>query len=216
MQGVAKYASSCCGASPTAYVINTTVGGKTFTLEGDNGRDMNIPLTVLEVYNVSRPRTLPCLCLCIGPRHLYHSLGATLPLSLSMPWSGLISIAGRRGRTRAPTCQPPSPQRVSKAARSHSTAKLGVTCQPTAKARPGAARNAAGRLRGTITAPPRRARRSCQPLNRAQFPITKVPPIRGCRHCCMGLRFILYYFHNLSPICVIDSSGGEESYWVEI
>ena len=68
MQGVAKYASSCCGASPTAYVINTTVGGKTFSLTGDNGKDMNIPLTVLEVYNVSTPgslRTLACLCLCL-------------------------------------------------------------------------------------------------------------------------------------------------------
>eukprot|EP01052_Picozoa_sp_SAG31_P042390 SAG31_NODE_6716_length_1913_cov_1.375413_1_plen_84_part_10 len=64
MQGVAKYASSCCGASPTAYVINTTVGGKTFSLTGDNGKEMNIPLTVLEVYNVSTPgslRTLPDL-----------------------------------------------------------------------------------------------------------------------------------------------------------
>eukprot|EP01046_Picozoa_sp_COSAG06_P109313 COSAG06_NODE_55773_length_288_cov_0.666667_1_plen_85_part_01 len=68
MQGVAKYASSCCGASPTAYVINTTVGGKTFSLTGDNGKEMNIPLTVLEVYNVSTPgslRTLPTLSLTL-------------------------------------------------------------------------------------------------------------------------------------------------------
>ena len=67
-RGVAKYASACCGASPTAYVINTTVNGNTYSLEGDNGKEMNIPLTVLEVYNVSTPgslRTLACLCLCL-------------------------------------------------------------------------------------------------------------------------------------------------------
>ena len=40
-RGVAKYAATCCGASPTAYLINTTVNGKTFTLEGDNGKQMN-------------------------------------------------------------------------------------------------------------------------------------------------------------------------------
>ena len=50
-RGVAKYASACCGASPTAYVINTTVNGKTYSLEGDNGKEMNIPLVVLELYS---------------------------------------------------------------------------------------------------------------------------------------------------------------------
>ena len=40
-RGVAKFAASCCGGSPTAYVINTTVNGKTFTLQGDNGKPMN-------------------------------------------------------------------------------------------------------------------------------------------------------------------------------
>ena len=50
-RGVVKYARSCCGASPTAYIINTTVNGKTYTLKADNGKDMNVPLTVLEMYN---------------------------------------------------------------------------------------------------------------------------------------------------------------------
>ena len=40
-RGVTKYAAECCGASPTAYVINTTVNNRTFTLEGDNGKAMN-------------------------------------------------------------------------------------------------------------------------------------------------------------------------------
>jgi hypothetical protein len=48
-RGAARYPASCCGASPTAYMINTTVNGKSFILHGDNGKEMNIPLTVLEL-----------------------------------------------------------------------------------------------------------------------------------------------------------------------
>ena len=92
MQGVAKYASSCCGASPTAYMINTTVGGKTFSLTGDNGKEMNIPLTVLEVYNVSTPgslRTLPCLFTL----SLYVSVSVSVSVSdLRLTWPGLARL----------------------------------------------------------------------------------------------------------------------------
>jgi hypothetical protein len=160
MQGVAKYASSCCGASPTAYVINTTVGGKTFSLTGDNGKEMNIPLTVLEVYNVSTPgslRTLPTLSLTLTLSLISVLLGPGPLVSNRYRWDGVGWE--NRGTTRARICQPPSPQPASKAAQRHSTAKPGTMSRPTAKAQLGAARNAASQSRGTITAPLRRARR---------------------------------------------------------